>query len=254
MKQLIIILLLCQNICAQTIIEIEVDLLKTLEKITRFGNTGENNADSLVFYNQSFSNKLLNYASKHTAMLNYNFPNIDQTYWSIATSPDKKFRIYSWDTHEGGSMHFYQNIFQWKDYNTLYAKKKEIPEGEPGGFYSQVFQLTDELNTFYMCYYNSILSSRDGYQAIHCMDFERKKFDPEFKKIKTKSGITNKLGFSFNVASINHLEKRSHKLIMFNKDSQTLSIPVVNKEGKVSSKTIFYRYDGDYFVKEVTVK
>jgi hypothetical protein len=253
MKKLIIIIVGCiQCIYAQSVTEIEADLLQNLKQISKYG--AEKNTDSLAFYNQNFSDKLLNYTSKNAQMLNYNFPSIGENYWSVATSPDGKFRIYSWDTQEGGSMRFYQNIFQWKDYDTLYAKKNEIEEGMPGGFYSQIFQLTDELNTFYICYFNSVLSGRNCYHAIYCMDFERKEFSPKFNKIKTKSGITNKLGFSNDFFSVADNEERPIKLIKFNNITNTISIPVVNAEGKVSSKSIFYKYDGDYFLRVVPSK
>ncbi|MDX2173197.1 MAG: hypothetical protein SFY56_08760 [Bacteroidota bacterium] len=255
MKKNTLILLLAYNIAsAQSIVEIEKELLYNFTQLNRFTIEGENISDSLAFYNKQLSEKILKYASSSKEMLNYTFPNIGAQYWTIATSPDSKFRIYSWDTQASGSMRFYNNIFQWKDYDTLYAKKNEIEEGMPGGFYSQIFQLTDELNTFYMCYFNSVLSNRDCYQAIHCMDFERKVFNKEFKKIKTKSGTNFKLGFSFDWNSVKYLKEYPYKLIKFNSTTNTIVIPVVNTEGKVSSKSIFYKYDGDYFVKETVKK
>ena len=236
-----------QDISAKTIAEIQKDLLQDLKHINDLAK--ENNSEALSIQNQNFSDKLLQYASESSEMLTYNFPNIEEIYWRITTSPDKKFRIYSWDTMSGGSMRFYQNIFQWKDYDKLYAKKNKIPEGDPGGFYSEIFQLTDELNTFYLSYFHSVLSGRDSYQAIHTMDFEREKFYPKFEKIKTKSGLNFKLGFSFDFFSVKSSKEFPPKLIKFDKARQTISIPVVNTEGKVSSKTIFYEYDGDYFLR-----
>lgn len=252
MKKNILMLILAYNIAsAQNIAEIEKELLYNFNQINQFVSGDETDNDSVTFYSQLLNNKILKYASTNMEMLSYSFPNIGPEYWSIATSPNGKFRIYSWYTQVGGSMQFYNNVFQWFDYDRLYAKKNEIEEGMPGGFYSQIFQLTDELNTFYLCYFNAELSGRDAYQAIHCMDFERNILNSTFAKIKTKSGITYKLGFSFDFFSVKSIAEIPVKLIHFNKNSNTLSIPVVNTEGKVSSKNIVYKYDGDYFVKTV---
>ncbi len=253
MRKLILLLVLCRFASAQSIVEIEKELLYDFSQRDNFASPSEHNTDSVTFYNQLLNEKILKYAATNKEMLSYSFPNIGSQYWTIATSPDGKFRIYSWNNQSGGTMQFYNNVFQWMDYDTLYAKNNEIEEGMPGGFYSQIFQLTDELNTFYLCNFNSVLSSRDSYQAIHCMDFERSSFNPKYGKIKTKSGITYKLGFSFNFFSVVDHEERPVRLIKFNKEQQTISIPVVNTEGKVSSKNIVYKYDGDYFVKEPTI-
>ncbi len=233
----------------QTITQIEDNLVQQLEKINAFGIEG--NMDSLAVCNQEFSTQLLTYAKTSSEMLSYNFPKIPKYYNFTASSPDGKLRIYSWDTQTGGSMRFYNNIVQWKDYDSLYAQIIEVPEGKQGGFYSEIFQLTDQLNTFYILSFNSILSGRDCYQSVETIDFEKNKLDLQFKKIKTKSGTTHKLGFSYNFFSVIDHEERPIKLIEFDQKNKSISIPVVLKDGKVSSKKIVYKYTGDYFVKQV---
>ena len=234
----------------QSVTEIEIDLLQNLKKIQQFGS--ERNYDSLAVYNQDFGNKLVKYASSNTEMLTYKFPNIAQSYWSIATSPDGKLRIYSWDSYTGGTMHFYSNVFQWTDYGKRYAQKNKNSDDEeawPNGFYSEIHQLTDELNTFYMPIYNAVYSGRESYQALYCMDFEREILDVEFKKIKTKSGITNKIGFGFDFFSVKFKEVPP-RLFRFDRITNSFTFPVVTKAGAVTQKRITYKYDGDYFIKQ----
>lgn len=245
-------------ISAQNLKEIEQDLFKSLKRIDDLGylstRTDETAFDSLVNENMVLKNKLITYASKNKEMLSYSFPNLKTLGFYKTTSPDSTFCIYSWDTQTGGSMKFYENVFQYKQYDKLYTKTIIKEEGTPGGFYTDIYQLTDELNTFYIASYHRILSGRDCYQAVHIFDFEKDKFEPTFKKIKTKSGITNVLGFSYDFFSVIDKKERPVKLIEYNQMLQTISIPLVDVSGKVTSKRIIYKYDGDYFVKEIIKK
>jgi len=243
---------------AQNIQTIENDLLKSLKRIDDFGylsrKTEETAFDSLVAENKILKEKILKYALANKEILTYNFPKLKDFQFYKATSPDKTFCIFSWNLQTGGSMQFYDNVFVYEQYGKMYTYTIEKDEGTPGGFYSEIFQLTDELNTFYLGYENRILSGRDCYQAINVFDFEREEFNTQYSKIKTKSGFTNKLGFSYNFFSVEKHKERPVKLIFYNKTLQTLSIPVVDTKGSVTSKTIIYKYNGDYFVKQPSKK
>jgi hypothetical protein len=72
--------------------------------------------------------------------------------------------------------------------------------------------------------------------------------------IKTASGLTDSLGFSYNFFSVVERRERPVKLISFDKKTNTLKIPVVieDKEfsnGRVTNRFISYRFNGTYFVK-----
>jgi hypothetical protein len=242
----------------QTVKEIEKDLLNSLQRIDEFAHlskhTDETAFDSLTIENRLLKEKLTRYALQNTEMMSYDFPALKNYGFYKAVSPDKTFCIYSWDLQTGGSMHFFDNVYQYLQYGKLYVKTVEGEEGAPGGFYTEVFQLTDELNTFYMAVYHSILSGRDCYQAVHVFDFERENFYPKFEKIKTASRITHSLGFSYDFFSVAERKERPVKLISYNKVLQTISIPVVDAKGKVSTKKIIYKYDGDYFIRQSVSK
>ncbi len=243
---------------AQTVKAIEQDLLKSLKRIDEFAylskRTDETAFDSLINENIQLKEKLTEYALQSTEMMTYDFPALKIYSFYKATSPDKTFCIYSWDLQTGGSMHFFDNVYQYQQYGKLYATTVAGEEVALGGFYTEIFQLTDELNTFYMAVYHSILSGRDCYQAVHVFDFERDNFNPKFKKIKTNSGITHSAWFFFPFFSVVDRKERPVKLINYNKALQTISIPVVGTNGKVMAKTIIYKYDGDYFIKQSVKK
>lgn len=238
---------------AQSIESIENDLLKTLKRIDSFSylslRTDPTAFDSVIHENNILKDKLLQYSMSNSQMLTYDFPQLSNLGFYKATSPDHTFCIFSWDTQTGGTMHFYENIAVYEQYGKRYTKIFEKEEGTPGGFYTDIYQLTDELNTFYIANEHRILSNSECYQAVHIFDFEKDQFDDNFKKIKTKSGLTNTLGFSYNFFSVVDRKERPVKLINFDSKLNTISIPVVIAEGKVTAKQIVYQYDGDYFVK-----
>jgi hypothetical protein len=243
---------------AQTVKEIEQDLLVCLKRIDGFANlskrTDETAFDSLTNENILLKAKLIKYALQSTEMLMYDFPALKKYSFYKATSPDKTCCIYSWDLQTGGTMRFFDNVYQYQQYGKLYVKTIVQEEGIPGGFYSDIFQLTDELNTFYVGLFHSILSGRDCYQAVHVFDFERDNFIPVLKKIKTNSGTTHSLGFSYDFFSVVDKIEQPVKLIFYNKALRTISIPIVDTKGNVTAKTILYKYDGDYFLKQSVKK
>lgn len=233
---------------AQTVEEIETAIINQLEAIQK---ASENeNQDSLFIQNENLKNYLLEISSLKLELLLYDFPNIPAYQSFCATSPDRKLRIYSWDTFTGGSMRFYSNVVVWKEKDSVYAEIIETPEGEPGGFYSQIFQLKDELNTFYVLNFNSILSSKDCYQAFQTVNIDNSKINFDYKKIKTKSGLTNKVGFSYDYYSVIDIEERPVKLIEYNVNSKIISFPVILKDGKVTQNRINYQFNDDFFIKK----
>ena len=213
---------------AQTIETIEDDLLFSINRIDSFAylslRTDETAFDSLVTENVILKQKIIQYALANKEMLTFDFPKLKGYQFYKATSPDKTFCIFSWNLRTGGSMQFYDNVFVYQQYDKMYTKTVEREEGTPGGFYSEVFQLI--------------------------FDFEKNNFDFNLKKIKTKAGYTNTLGFSYNFFSVVKHKERPIKLIYFNKTQQTITIPLVDINGNVTSKTIVYKYDGDYFLKQ----
>src|SRR6516162_6778674 len=103
-----------------TLKEIEKDLSDTYSKIFPFYY---GNHDSLDFYSSLFSDKMHKYIGEYPSTLNYPFQSlIDSNDCTIVTSKDRLFRIYSWDTWLGGTMHFFENIYQYGSGNRAFSK------------------------------------------------------------------------------------------------------------------------------------
>jgi hypothetical protein len=70
--------------------------------------------DSLAHANAMFAKKLSYYISKCPFTINQKFSSLANDHLDISTSNDGLFRIYSWDTWTGGTMHFFENVMQYK--------------------------------------------------------------------------------------------------------------------------------------------
>jgi hypothetical protein len=70
--------------------------------------------DSLNHYNRELTRQLLQ-CGVSKDMLGDKLPELSKTDMGITTSPDGKFRIYSWDDGSGGTMRGAINVFQFID-------------------------------------------------------------------------------------------------------------------------------------------
>ncbi len=94
---------------AQNISVIEKQLNSAFQRIDYWSSEGRDHKDaydSLASANTKFENLLVRYTSSHPATLHHDFKSLEKTGFITATSEDGKFRVYSWDTQTGGTMHF----------------------------------------------------------------------------------------------------------------------------------------------------
>lgn len=239
----------------QTDAGIEQELVGHIKNIQKWSAYGSDfNEALLAKENAIFKAKLLNY-TKSVSTLKHKFSELDK-YLYLATSEDGKFRIYSWDTEGGGSMHFFETVYQFQDKDgNVYSKSSNLQEGDAGAFVSGIFDIDTQNGKVYLARFSSILSNKDAYQSINLFKIEGASLDDKIKLIKTKSGLTNTLGFGYDFFSVVDREERPIKLILYDKETKTIKIPVVivDKEfssGRVIGKFINYKFDGTYFLKQ----
>lgn len=242
---------------AQTNAQIERELAAGIKEIEKYGTYGGNyDEDKLPKAQDAFKNKLLKYTKK-PATLGYKFPELDKSMY-IATSDDGKFRIYSWDLQDGGTMHNFARVYQFvgadgKVYSKTGAAAAE-DEGDPGSFVTDIFTLDTNAGKVYIVCSTFIGSTQDHSQSANLYRIEGNKLNDKVKLIKTKSGLTDSLSFAYSFFSVVDRPERPVKLISFDKKTRTLKIPVVIvdeelRSGRVTNKSISYRFNGTYFVK-----
>jgi len=109
----------CFSTYAQSPKKIEEDLLKSFKKIhywneQRGKDTSLTWVNNLEEANEVFGSKLKNYTGKFPFTLRYPFRSLKKEHLDIISSADGLFRIYSWDTWQGGTMHDFENVLQYK--------------------------------------------------------------------------------------------------------------------------------------------
>lgn len=242
---------------AQTPQKIEQELVKNIKEVQKYSNYGSKyDSDKLIAANNVFEKNLLKY-TKLPSTLSYYFPALNKLMMN-ATSDDGNFRVYTWDSEAGGTMHEYYRIYQYRGGDgKVYSKTEDSAEedGGAGSFVYDVFTVNAKSGKIYIVCSNFIGSNVDHYQSADLFTIKGNAIQEKVKLIKTASGLTHTLSFEYNFFSVVDRKERPIKLIKFDKKSNTLKIPVVveDKEfmnGRVTDKFISYKFNGMYFVKQ----
>lgn len=250
------VLLFCVSAFAETNAQIEKELVAAAKEISKHSAYGGAYDDAkLIAANNAFEALLLKH-TKTAATLSYNFPELKKSVF-IATSEDKKFRVYSWDTETGGTMHEYARLYQYAGADgKIYSRGEPTADvdGGAGSFVYDVFGLDTKRGKVYIVCSNFIASTNDHYQAANLFKISGDKLEEKLKLIKTREGITDSLSFEYNFFSVVDRKERPIRLIKYDAKTKTLRIPIVINDtefpnGRVTNRFINYRFDGSYFVK-----
>lgn len=245
------------SVFGQNNLQIENELVGAIKEIQNYSAYGSNyDEDKLYKANEAFEGKLLKY-TKNASTLTYKFAKLNELMLN-ATSDDGKFRIYSWDTETGGTLHDYSRVYQYQAADgKVYSradKKATDEDGGAGSFVYDIFTLETVNGKIYIVCSTFIASTNDHYQSANLYKIESDTLEDKVKLIKTASGITDSIGFEYNFFSVEQRRERPIKLISFDKKTKTLKIPIVieDKEfpnGRVTNRFINYKFNGNYFVK-----
>lgn len=247
------------SVSAQSNVQVEKELVSIINQVNKYSTYGGNyNDEKLYAADKAFEEKLLKY-TKNAATLKYSFPKLAELI-TIATSDDGKFRTYSWDLGTGGTMHDYAVVYQYTGADgKVYSRTDEKPSGEDeedsgGGFVSIIYTVNNPGGNIYVVCTNFQASTSDHYAAANLYKIEGNKLNDEVKLFKTKEGLTNSIGFEYDFFSVAERPGRPLRLILYDKPTKTVKIPIVIQDqkspmGRVTNRFINYRFDGKYFVK-----
>lgn len=244
------------SLFAQSPQKIEQELVVLRDKMSEFGSYGGNyDGEKLGKIQEELKSKILSY-TKNAETLKYPFENLKKKMF-VATSPDGKFRSYSWDLEDGGTMHSFDGVYQFQDSSgKVYSKSRltEGEEGDAGSYIPKIYELNTKSGKVYLPITSGIFSTQDHGQSVYAVKIIGKKLDEKVKIFKTNSGLTDSIGFGYNFFSVVERKGRPIILILFDSKTNNLKIPVVVENekfpnGEVTNRFINYKFNGTNFVK-----
>ncbi len=243
---------------AQTAAKIEDDLLVHFEKLSKASNyNGASDYDVLGKENQAIRSALLKYGVR-ADILKYAFTRLHKQA-TLTTSKDGNLRTYSWDSEEGGTMHDFYTVYQFrgksgKVHTWAEPYSQDLEKRGAGGFVQQIFQADTGAGPIYLTVSTSIGSTSLGGQTISALKISGEGLDRNPKLIKTSSGFKNSITFQYDFFSVVDHPERPIRLFFFDETKKSFRFPVViqdkkTPQGRVTNRFITYRFDGKYFVR-----
>jgi len=257
MKALNLIAIFCfitvNKLVAQTPQAVEADLLKSFKKIEYWDDQQTQGrvdvGDSLILANKKFAQKLRKYTGKYAFTMSMPFSSLKKERVSIIGSTDGLFRIYSWNTQLGGTMHLCKNLFQYKTSKGVKSEVLVYKQSDPQSIYLKLYTVKGNYETYYLGISISVLWSGFTVQSINAFTIENGKLNKEASIIKTENGLDSELDAPCDLtSSVNHSVKEVPDL-SFNTKTRTIHLPLILTNGKITTKFINYKFNGQYFEK-----
>ncbi|HVU56578.1 MAG TPA: hypothetical protein VHD83_16050 [Puia sp.] len=258
MKRLLLaaVLFLAVQGFGQDIHAIEQDLLQKYDQIHHWSpyNNNENYShhDSLEKANKVFHEALLHYTIACPATLDAPFRQLTKAGLTITTSDDGLFRIYSWDTETGGTLHYFSNIYQYKNAHGTHARPDPPPapdDAEKYGVacYSNIYALPVNGKRYYLAISNAILGGKDQLQSIQAFSMTEHGLDDSARIIRTSEGLVSSIDVEYDFFSVADQPERPAHLIGYDSIKKIISIPAVKHDGTVTKGRLLYQFTGKYF-------
>ena len=241
-------ILLSSGLFAQTSKEIENNLENAFMKIDYWGEHRSDKieySDSLSDANKVFCEMLYHYSTKYPFTIYQKFNKLEGKF-DILTSEDNRFRIYSWDSRTGGTMHFFNNIFQYKRGNKTFAIV-DTPKGDGNIslLFRKIYIFKNGAKRYYLCAYRFIESTKYYGEGVKVFAIKKGTLDNKAKIFKANSALTNDLSYEYDSSSLVDIKVKPE--IYFNAATNTINLPLITSNGKVTSSYIAYKFTGQYF-------
>lgn len=256
MKQAILCILMLgcfASASAQTALAADKHLAYCLERIAYWHENNardlSENGDSLEQANQRLEITLKDRCAH--LPLDVALPFSEQAGLNIATAGDHLFRIYSWDTRLGGTMHVYNAIVAYRTPEARIVFKRidvdsvSKAKDDRGYWYHTIKMYELPMHTTYVAVGKSmegtqyigehVLAFGDGSSDVHTVNY----FEAAGRKV-------NAISYSYDLLKL----KGKAPSIHFSRDSKKLYIPIVERE-LFTGKYLVYKYSSFTFQKSV---
>ena len=228
---------------------IEDDLLRSFKNIAY--REARRDTDIYWFKKLETSNKeLVEKLSKYGSLpqtIDIPFKLLTKAGMDISTADDKLFRIYSWDTLTGGTMHWFESIFQYKvGSKTFVLADTPKTEADVRPNYNRLYTFRTNGKAYYIAVYLFIGSTKDVGDGLNIFKIEDGKLE-KAKIIKTNTGLHSELAYGYDFFSVVDIAFDKRPRIRFDPKTQTLYLPLVDSNMKMTNRSIRYKFTGQYF-------
>ncbi len=209
--------------------------------------SGNMRSDSLLaISSEQFTDSLIYLIKNNNSTLNYPFEKLQkENALKMATSADKKLRVYSWDNNSGGSMRFFNQIYQF-DADGNITVNASLASNDSQAFFSKIYTVQNKNNeSIYLVISNSILSSKYSVQHINAYKIGTENLH-NAAVFKTKNNTLDKISVEYDFFSVVDRPERPVEIITF--VNNTLKIALVDDKQNVTSKNLIYEWNGDVFL------
>ena len=253
-SMILLVFTMSYNVAAQTKTgkEIDQELYKSYVKLVDYRLGSDSYSyDSIDRQGSIFREQLIKYTSHYPLTLSLKFDSL-RSKIDILTSSDGLFRIYSWDTWMGGTMHDFENVMQYGHYGKVFIKaNKDTNYSSDAGYvydFIKLYSIKANNKTYYLGVYVGEFSNQDGGMGIQVFTIDDNGLNDTVKLIKTGTDMQYGIYFNFNffkMGKVNYIAE----LIKYDSEKKMIYIPIVTEDGKVTNRYIKYQFSGDYFEK-----
>lgn len=229
--------------------EKEQELIGIYEKLM---DSKQGYFDSLEYFSDLFSSKFEQLISSDPKTLKHSFRKLVDAYvCNVETSKDGLFRIYSWDSQLGGTMRFFNVIYQYKTGKTVKTQAYQSTiEGDPAWFCSGIFTLKTGKKTHYLGITNGIYSTKDMGQSIKAFELTDKGVNDSIALFKTEEGMKNSLDVYYDFLSVVDRPERPVRVISYDPKKKNIQLFLTDeKDAVLTDSWDFYQFNGTYFEK-----
>lgn len=100
--------------------------------------------------------------------------------------------------------------------------------------------------SYYLTVYLIIASSKDVGEGIHICNIDNGQLT-DAKLIKTHSGLHSDLSYDYDFGSVVNIDYEKRPRIHFDNNTNTIYLPMVDDNYKMTNKFIQYKFTGQYF-------
>lgn len=210
-----------------------------------------NRYDSLEAANNTFQQVLTQVTAKYPASLHYSFASLRDSGLIAATSPDGKLRIYSWNSHTGGSMQIFKRVFQYQGPPGVRSTDQAGSSEQDGVEWSwKIMLFRTGRRSYYLAFNRAITCGVCRGEAVKVYSIGDKGLEGPLSLFRSDGLENSGLSIEFRDFGSKSLSRSGHA-ITYDSLLHTFKVPIIDEmNGTLSDHYITYAWEDGHFVKQ----